>query len=296
MPPARCLLLPLGAWLRRQCGGRRALAGDDAGAVVTWDTTLTQTEDLSHRAARNPGAARRPECRRRRSPLRTRPHLADRTDLLSELDYTNGGFGVNVGLAAWYDPVYLHANHNDLPATFNPVSVPPDALPSASERIEGRDVDLLDAFVHDRVTLDSLPVTFRVGRYTLLWGESLFFGGNGVAALQAPQDEIRARTVPDSTAKELFLPVGQVSASLELRPGLSVEMYDQPEWRRERLPGVGTVFSTNDTLDLGGERLFLPNGQALSRGADRVPASAADQFGAALHATSGQTDLGSVRA
>ena len=98
--------------------------------------------------------------------------------------------------------------------------------------------------------------------------------------------------MPDSTAKELFLPVGQVSASLELRPGLSVEIYDQPEWRRERLPGVGTVFSTNDTLDLGGERLFLPNGQALSRGADRVPASAADQFGAALHATSGQTDWG----
>ena len=218
--------------------------------------------------------------------------ISDRSDLSSYLAYDAGVFGANLAMAAWYDPVFLHANHNELPATFNAASVPPGSLPSAVQRIQGLDADLLDAFVHDRFKLAGAPITVRVGRFTLLWGESLFFGGNGVEALQAPQDQIRARDVPDSTAEELFLPVGQISASIKLLPGLSIEAYDQPEWRRDRLPGVSTVFSTNDTLDLGGERLFLPDGQVLSRGSDRVPGGSTDQFGLALHATQAQLDWG----
>ena len=105
------LLLPLGLG-----SGANAAAAelwrDDAGAVVTWDTTLTQTEAFRI-APRNPVLLADPNADD--GDRRSGPGLiSDRTDLLSELDYTNGGFGVNVGLAAWYDPVYLHANHNDL--------------------------------------------------------------------------------------------------------------------------------------------------------------------------------------
>lgn len=97
--------------------------------------------------------------------------------------------------------------------------------------------------------------------------------------------------MPNTPARELFLPVNQISASLQLRPGLSVEVYDQLEWRQDRLPGVGSYFSTADFLDAGGERIIVAPGRFLYRVTDRQP-GASGQFGAALRATVGDIDLG----
>ena len=49
----------------------------------------------------------------------------------------------------------------------------------------GNDAELLNAFVQDRFTVFGLPASVRLGRQTLLWGESLFFANNGIAAGQA---------------------------------------------------------------------------------------------------------------
>jgi hypothetical protein len=97
--------------------------------------------------------------------------------------------------------------------------------------------------------------------------------------------------VPNTPARELFLPVNQISGSVQLRPGLSIELYDQLEWRQDRMPGVGSYFSTTDILDAGGERLIAAPGQFLYRAPDQKP-GAWGQFGAALHATIGDADLG----
>jgi len=217
--------------------------------------------------------------------------VSNRADVFSEFDAEYGAAGVRLSGAGWYDPVYLGRNANDSPATFNPYSVPHDRFTRAVRGLEGLGAELLDAFAHDTFDVGDAQVGVRLRRYTLIWGESLFFGENGIAIGQAPIDFIKANTVPDTPARELFLPVNQISASVQLRPGLSIEAYDQLEWRQDRMPGVGSYFSTTDILDAGGERFIVAPGQFLYRVPDQQP-GAGGQFGAAVHATLGDADLG----
>jgi Protein of unknown function (DUF1302) len=217
--------------------------------------------------------------------------VSNRTDVFSEFDADYGTAGLRLSGAGWYDPVYLARNANDSPATFNPFTVPHDRFPSAVQGLEGLGAEVLDAFVYDTFNVGDREVSVRLGRHTLIWGESLFFGENGIAIGQAPIDFIKANNVPNTPARELFLPVNQISGSVQLRPGLSIEAYDQFEWRPDRVPGVGSYFSTTDILDAGGERIIVAPGQFLYRAPDQQP-GAWGQFGAALHATVSETDLG----
>jgi hypothetical protein len=217
--------------------------------------------------------------------------VSHRTDVFSELDVDYGTAGFRISGAGWYDPLYLGKNENGSPATFNPFTVPHDRFTQAVRTQEGLDAEVLDAFAHATFDLDGTQVGVRLGRHTLIWGESLFFGNNGIATGQAPIDFIKANAVPNTPARELFLPVNQISVSVQLRPGLSFELYDQLEWRPNRLPGVGSYFSTSDILDAGGERFIAAPGQFLYRTADQQP-GADGQFGAALLATIGDADLG----
>jgi hypothetical protein len=216
---------------------------------------------------------------------------SNRTDVFSELDADYGSLGVRFSGAFWCDPVYFNRTANNSPATFNPFTVPNDKFTGPVRTLEGLNAELLDGFVHDTFDIGGTQVGVRVGRYTLIWGESLFFGQNGIAAGQAPIDFIKADTVPETPARELFLPVNQISGSFQIRPGLSIELYDQLEWRHDRFPGVGSYFSTTDILDAGGERIVEAPGQFLYRDSDEQPGPAG-QFGAALHATIAEADLG----
>jgi hypothetical protein len=216
---------------------------------------------------------------------------SNRTDIFSEFDADYGSLGVRFSGAGWYDPVYLNRTANNSPATFNPFSVPNDRFTKPVRTLEGLNAELLDGFVHDTFDIDGTQVGVRLGRHTLIWGESLFFGQNGIAAAQAPMDFIKADTVPETPARELFLPVNQISGSIQLRPGLSIELYNQFEWRPNRIPGVGSYFSTSDIMDAGGERFIVAPGQFLFRTSDAQP-GVWGQFGAALHATVHDVDLG----
>jgi hypothetical protein len=217
--------------------------------------------------------------------------VSNRSDVFSELDADYGAAGVRLSGAGWYDPVYRERDANDSPATFNPYSVPHNRFTRAVQSLEGLDGELLDAFAHDTFDVGGAQVGVRLGRHTLIWGESLFFGENGIAIGQAPMDFIKANNVPDTPARELFLPVNQISASVQIRPGLSIEVYDQLEWRQDRMPGVGSYFSTTDILDAGGERFIAAPGLFRYRVPDQQPGSGG-QFGAAVHATLGDVDLG----
>jgi hypothetical protein len=217
--------------------------------------------------------------------------ISNRFDLVSELDISNGPFGAEISGAAWYDTVYHDTNANDSPGTFNPFSVPHDRFTRSTEILQGQDADLLNAFVYGSFDDSSVPISFRIGRHTLLWGESLFFADNGIAAGQAPIDAIKATSEPQAEAKEVFLPVTQASVTIQPRPDLSFSFYDQFEWRRTRLPGSGSYFSDADFLDAGGERLIVAPEQYLYRVADqRAPASG--QYGAAMHVSVGDVDYG----
>jgi len=217
--------------------------------------------------------------------------ISARLDVLTELTAERGDLGFDLSAQGWYDPLYHENTANDSPQTFNPYSVPYNQFPAAVRELMGGDAELLNAYVKDRFTLDDTPVSVRLGRQTLLWGESLFFADNGIAAGQAPVDLIKAQTTPLAEARELYLPVTQLVVRAELQPGVALEAYDQFEWRRDRLPGVTSYFSTTDILDVGGEQVLEPNGNSLYRASDSTP-HGIGQFGVALRVQGDAADYG----
>ncbi len=217
--------------------------------------------------------------------------ISSRTDITTELTAQHGNAGLDISADGWYDPVYFQPSADHSPYTYNAYPLPSTQFPTATRHLMGAYAELGNAFVQDRFDIDNLPISVRLGRQTLLWGESLFFAANSIAAGQAPVDTIKSLGAPLATARELFLPVAQISTRIELSPTLSLEAYDQFEWRRDRLPAVASYFSTTDILDAGGEAVILPNQFYLYRTADQTP-HGIGQFGLALRSRSGTIDLG----
>jgi hypothetical protein len=194
--------------------------------------------------------------------------ISNRVDLLSEFDVAYQDFGARLSGAAWYDDVYNSRNDNPGLPTLNSASVGAGQFTDATRRLHGRKAELLDAFVYGKFGLGDLPLTVRAGRYNLLYGETLYIGGNGFSNAQVPIDVIKALSVPNVQFKEIGMPVGQVSGNLQLAAGVSVGAYYQYEWRKYRLPASGSYFSFADFLDSGGERLLVGPGVAFTRSRD----------------------------
>ena len=182
--------------------------------------------------------------------------ISNRVDILSEADLSYGNWGARVSGAGWYDSVYHRSTNNDSPFTYNPVSVPNSEFTAATRKLHGGKVELLDAFIFGRGHIGDSSWSVRAGRHTLLWGESLFFGENGIAAGQAPRDIIKLLTVPNSQVREFLRPLGQVSGQLQVTPAVSLGAYYQYQWEPDRLPASGSYLSRADLVGAGGERLI----------------------------------------
>lgn len=211
--------------------------------------------------------------------------ITNRFDILSEFDFTlkdEARSGFRISAAAWYDQVY-NQNHERIPAaTYNQISVDNDEFTAQATDMLGRDIEILDAFIHSGLDVGGHYLSWRLGRHTLLWGESLFLATNGIATGQAPNDAAKALSVPSLLAKEVFMPVNQLSMALELTEQLSVEGYYQLEHRPTRIPAPGTYWSVFDGGFKGGETLVLGPGFAIPRGDDEEPPEHSGQWGVAL--------------
>ena len=216
--------------------------------------------------------------------------ISNRIDVLSELDARFGQWSASISAAAWYDTIYRGAPDADTSPqrAIYPIR---DHFSSDVEKLHGRDAELLNAFVAGSMEIGEIPVSVRAGRHTVLWGESLFFAGNGIAAAQAPIDTIKALSVPLSRAKEVFMPVTQISVSAQPRSDVVINAYYQFEWRKSRLPGVGSYFSAADFIDAGGYRLYVGRNQYLGR-ATSPDARDSGQFGFALRFVRPEYDIG----
>ena len=122
--------------------------------------------------------------------------ISERVDFVSQLDVSRGDLGFDLSLDGWYDAAYQHRDADQPAATFNPISVRANEFPSPVRRLMGATVELANAYVRDKFTILGIPVTVRVGRQTLLWGESLFFAQDGIAAAQSPVDVIKQLSQP----------------------------------------------------------------------------------------------------
>ena len=183
--------------------------------------------------------------------------ISNRLDILSELDIGYRDFGARVSGAGWYDTVYQDDNANNNPARSNQRSVAFDQFTDDTRQLHGGDVELLDAFLYWNGEVAERTLSVRAGRHGLIWGESLFFGGNGIAGGMAPVDVVKAVSVPNTQFKEITRPVSQLSSTYQLTDDLSLGAFYQFEWEETRLPGSGSYFSTSDTLGEGSERLIV---------------------------------------
>ncbi len=222
--------------------------------------------------------------------------ISNRLDVLSELDLSFRDVGFRISAAGWYDTVYQrNTNANDSPGTSNPVSVAYNQFPDATRQLHGGDAEVLDAFVFGKFKLGAMSATVRAGKHTLLYGESLMLGANGIAAAQAPIDVVKAATVPNAQFKEFMMPVNQLSGQLQITPDIAVGGYYLLDWTPDRLPGAGSYFSAMDSVGTGGERLIVgysPAGNVgFLREAD-MKAKKAGQGGVQLRFHVGEVDYG----
>ncbi len=269
-------------------GARAADFPAPDGYTISWDNTLLYTADVritppNSALLANPNGD---DGDRDFAPGLT----SNRLDWHSVLNISKDDFGFEASFEAWYDSVYHTRTANNSPATFNAISVPNTAFPKAVRNLEGQYIDLTDTFVYGNLGVGGVPVSVRIGRQTLLWGESLFFDENAIAAAQSPVDYLKIFGSPDGYAKDVYLPVGQLSVIAQPSSDVSLAAYFQFEWRPSRLEGVGSYFSTTDVLGTGAERLFLGKGLFLLHRADGSPARA--QFGFSAHKSLGDFDLG----
>jgi hypothetical protein len=178
--------------------------------------------------------------------------VSNRLDLLSELDASYGNVGGRLSGAAWYDTVYNRGNQNTS-TTAN--HTPRNEFSSETREIMGRKAELLDAFVFGKFEVADKPASVRLGRHTLLWGESLFFGANGIAGGMAPLDLPKLLSVPNSQFKEIARPTGKLSGQMQVSDGVTLGAYLAYEWEKTRLMPAGAYLSTSDSLGPGAERI-----------------------------------------
>lgn len=220
--------------------------------------------------------------------------ISNRVDILSEFDAVHSsGFGARVSAAGWYDSVYNGSNDNPgfAGGAFpNHTSTPYNEFTRTTRRLHGRQAELRDAFVFGKADVGGMPLTLRLGQHALVWGESLFFASNSVAGAQSAFDISRLAADPTAQAKEFVLPVPQLSGQLQFNPNVSLGAYYQFRFRPNRLPAVGSYFSSNDVNVDGAEQLLLGNAAA-ARTPD-VMAKNSGQGGVQLRWRLDETDLG----
>ena len=221
--------------------------------------------------------------------------VSNRIDLLSEFDVTYQNVGLRVSGAAWYDATYRSSNDND---TITANHVPRNEFPEVTRKLLGKKAELLDAFVFGKASLGDMQASFRLGRHTLLWGESLFYGANGIAGGQAPIDLVKLLSVPNAQFKETAMPTGKLSGQVQVNEDVSVGAYYQYDWRKTRMMPVGGYLSASDAMGDGAERIIagnpaLPNPPAFAALPEQEPKDDG-QYGLQLRmrAPSIDTDFG----
>lgn len=208
--------------------------------------------------------------------------ISNRVDLLTELDVAARHYGFRASGAAWFDDVYNTST--DTGGSFLP----------ATRDLHGRKAEILDAFAWVKGSLGDSGAqgTVRLGRHTLIYGETLFFGGNGIANAQGPIDVVKLLSVPGWQFKEVLRPVNQISTQVQITPQFSVGGYYQLEWEKSVLPGAGSYFSTADFIGDGTGPLTEIFGNQAVNGGDIEPANKnRNQGGLQLRYKPAGTDL-----
>lgn len=183
--------------------------------------------------------------------------VTNRLDLLSEFEFDyRKQVGFRVSGAAWYDAAF-HDEVRTNPAFATRGSYTNNQFSDFTKRFYKRGGEFLDAYVFGNFDLGSTPVNVKAGRHTVLWGEAISLSNHSVSYNQSPGDGRKATINPGATAKELALPIGQVSGTVQVTPELALAGQYYYEWAESRAPEGGTYLGVADFILRGPDR-FCP--------------------------------------
>ena len=126
-----------------------------------------------------------------------------------------------------------------------------DGFASGVKEKAGSSVELLDFYVYYDTYVFDRPVSARLGRQVINWGEGLFFR-DGINTIN-PADLSKLR-LPGSEVKEALIPLGALYFNVGITDTFSAEAYYQFEWKSSEVEPVGTFFSTTDIFGVGANR------------------------------------------
>ncbi len=145
--------------------------------------------------------------------------------------------------------------------------------------VAGDDIELLDLYITNTFDIDEMPVSVRLGKQALNWGESTFIQG-GINIIN-PFDITKFRT-PGAELREGLVPISMLSASIAPTDKLTLEGFYQLQWENTEADASGSYFSTNDYFGPGGNIVFLSGGSL-----DNVTTDMGGGFGALTPAING---------
>ncbi len=152
-----------------------------------------------------------------------------------------------------------------------------------SDLAKGKGATLMDAFVYGDFEVADMPISVRLGRQVVSWGESVFIRG-GVNAINAFDASAIRR--PGVEVKEALLPSNMLYTNVGLTDDLSLEAFYLLEFQETNIDGCGTFFSTSDNTAEGCNFTTIHDSNNLSVARDETnglrKASDDGQFGVAL--------------
>lgn len=162
----------------------------------------------------------------------------NRISFSSDLDINYNSGGIFLRARGWYDDIY---NDKSLAGakTFQQNGID----------LHKSEIELLDAFIYHTFDIGERSLSLRVGDQVVNWGESLYVFG-GISAAQGPIDATKANA-PGVELKDIFLPIGQVYAEMDITDSFSMGAYYQYGWEEIRIDAPGSYFSVVDVLGQG---------------------------------------------
>ena len=171
----------------------------------------------------------------------------DKGDPISQLFKANSTLKIDMGNYGMKLQGYFFYDHYIMENDFDKYDITEDG---EAERQHGMDLILLDAFVYTDQNIADKPLSVRLGRQVVNWGESTFIQ-HGISEA-SPIDAARIR-VPGAEIKDALIPVGQFWGSFNFTDNIGMEGFYQFEFRHTEIDAPGTYFSTNDFMGAGGQ-------------------------------------------
>lgn len=176
----------------------------------------------------------------------------------SDLSVRYEDYGMFVRGTAFYDTQIMD-KRNDYYSTTDGVERPSQNFPNDNEFTDdtrhnaGRKAQILDAYLYGNWDIYEKPLSAKVGRQVINWGEGVFYRG-GVNTTN-PVDATKFH-LPGSELKEVLVPVESLSFNLGLTDNLSMEAFYQWKWQETQLDPAGTYFGSTDLFAEGGNTAY----------------------------------------